>query len=590
MIKFYNIMRKSFLLLISVIFISYSFAQNASEYNVSLDDAKHIAENFIKHQSAKINPIKYKGVKYSIKNTNTITNEGSDYFHVVNYNNGGFVLVSADKRAVPVLAYSFEDEFDYNNMAPGTKEWIKYQYILPINTIRTQNLEPKASVIAQWENMLRNDFSNEKSVRGIEPLVETKWNQDSPYNMYCPEHPEGPGGRTYAGCVATTMSQIMKFWDYPEVGRGEYEFFWGDYQTVNFGETHYRWDEMTVTANSQSKDAIAELMFHCGVSVNMDWGYDGSGTQTEYAVNALKQYFRYRTGIYYVNKSDLFDDVWKLTIKEELDKGHPIIYSGNPQDGGTGHAFVCDAYQDTSYFHFNWGWGGYNDGFFYLDDMTPGDLDFSYYNTMVLNIAPPNADFCAESTIYTQPEWTFEDGSGSNYYYNNTNCSWLIAPEVEDIELLRLTFTKFNLAPNDVLRIYKGRNGNASLDLVGEFTSNNRPNVIDNTDGDRFYLVFETDGEGQAEGWEASYTTFATGIDKNELNGISLYPNPANETINITGIYNSNVKIYDIYGKMIKDYTNIDNTSIDISDLAKGVYFVKIDNKAGSKTLKFVRN
>ncbi len=583
-------MKKSFLLLISVIIMHFAFAQT-SNYHVSTDDAKLIGVNFHSHQAAKLNAVKYSNPDYSIKNNATLKSEnGLECMHVFNFNKGGFVIVSADLRTTPILAYSNEGEFDSNNMAPSTKSWIEENYMPQFEIIEEMQITPDDAIVEQWNKISRNDFSSDKSTKSVDLLVETRWNQDYPYNMFCPEHPEGPGDHTYAGCVATTMSQVMKYWNYPETGRGEYEYFWGDYYTVDFGATNYAWDEMTVSANSSSREAIAELMYHCGVSVNMDYSYDGSGTQTEYAVFSLKQYFKYRTGIYAQDRDTTLDDVWKLTLKEELDKAHPIMYSGNAIDGTGGHAWVCDGYQDTSYFHFNWGWGGYNDGFFYLDDLTPGDNVFSYYNGIVTNITPDYADYCTGNTIYTQPEWSFGDGSGANYYFNDTYCDWVINPEVEDINLLRLNFTIFDLAENDVLKVYKGDSDNPSLTLVGEYTSTNRPYTIDNWNGNKFYLVFETDGEGQADGWEANYTTYAAGVEINQLTDISIYPNPANGTININGIANSDVVIYDITGKLIKEFKDLNSTTIDISDMTQGVYFLNVNNKDGVKTLKFIKN
>jgi hypothetical protein len=583
-------MKKSFLLLISLIIMHFAFAQT-SNYHVSTDDAKLIGVNFHSHQSAKLNAVKYSNPDYSIKNNATLKSEnGLECMHVFNFNKGGFVIVSADLRTTPILAYSNEGEFDSNNMAPSTKSWIEENYMPQFEIIEEMQITPDETIVEQWNSISRNDFSSDKSTKSVDLLVETRWNQDYPYNMFCPEHPEGPGDHTYAGCVATTMSQVMKYWNYPETGRGEYEYFWGDYYTVDFGATNYAWDEMTVSANSSSREAIAELMYHCGVSVNMDYSYDGSGTQTEYAVFSLKQYFKYRTGIYAQDRDTTLDDVWKLTLKEELDKAHPIMYSGNAIDGTGGHAWVCDGYQDTSYFHFNWGWGGYNDGFFYLDDLTPGDNVFSYYNGIVTNITPDYADYCTGNTIYTQSEWSFGDGSGANYYFNDTYCDWVINPEVDDINLLRLNFTKFDLAENDVLKIYKGDSDNPSLTLVGEYTSSNRPYIIDNWNGNKFYLVFETDNEGQADGWEVNYTTYTTGVEINQLTDISIYPNPANGTININGIANSDVVIYDIAGKLIKEFKDLSSTTIDISDMTQGVYFLNVSNKDGVKTLKFIKN
>ncbi|MBN2776414.1 MAG: C10 family peptidase [Bacteroidales bacterium] len=588
-------MKKSFLLVITILLVNFVFTQtselSSNGYYVSIDDAKTVGVNFHANQAKKLNPVKYGNVDYSVKEQRTLkTADGLECMHLFNFNDGGFVLVSADIRTVPVLAYSNEGKFDYDNMAPATKSWIEENYMPQYEIINELNLEPNQEITKLWNDISKNNFSFDKSSKGVDILLPTRWNQNYPYNMFCPEHPEGPGGRVYAGCVATAMSQVMKYWDYPETGRGEYEYFWGDYITVDFGATEYRWDEMTTSANTLSRESIAELMYHCGVAVDMGWGYDGSGANTAYSVYSLKQYFKYRTGIYYQLRDTTSENVWKFTLKEELDKGHPIIYDGNPGDGTAGHAFVCDGYQDTSYFHFNWGWGGSNDGFFHIDNLNPDPYQFNYFQGAVLNITPNYADYCSGSTYYTQPEWSFGDGSGDNYYFNDTYCDWTINPDVEDFYLLRLTFTKFDLAENDVLKVYKGHPSNSALTLVGEYTAGNRPYTIDNWGGDKFYLVFETNGEGQADGWEAYYTTYATGVEVNSLTDVNIYPNPANEMINITGIYDANIAIYDIYGKLIMELNNTDSTGIDISDFSAGVYFINISNNDDIKTMKFIKN
>ncbi|MDD4149060.1 MAG: C10 family peptidase [Bacteroidales bacterium] len=359
---------------------------------------------------------------------------------------------------------------------------------------------------------------------------------------------------------------------------------------VHFDSTQYQWDKMTASATSISRSAIAELIYQCGVSVYMNWGYDGSSANTGIAADALKLNFRYKSGVKYLMKDTIADHVWKYTLKEDLDKGHPIIYSAHPASGA-GHDFVCDAYQDTSYFHFNWGWGGSNDGYFFLDNLNPNDYEFNYGHAVILNLTPSDTPYCNGTTIYTQPDWIFDDGSGNNYYYNNSSCNWIINPDVENLELIRLTFTKFDLAENDVLKIYKSAVENGGLELIGEYTSINRPPyMIDNWGGDKFYITFETNGEGQAEGWEIRYVTQTSDVATNKLNNINIYPNPAQNKINITGIVNSNVGIYDIYGKLIKEFNNIDSTILDISDMSDGVYFINISNTEGVKTMKFVKN
>ena len=589
-------MKKSFLLVIAIILVNSMFAQTSNmsnqDYYVSSEKAKTIGVNFHSHQAKKLDPNKYGNADYTIKSQTTLkTVSGTDCMHVYNFNQGGFVLVSADIRTTPVLAYSNEGQFDFNNMAPAAKSWIEENYMAQYELITEINAIPNENIIEQWSNISKNDFTHDKNNKGVDILLETRWDQNFPYNMYCPVHSQGPNGRVYAGCVATAMAQVMKYWNYPETGKGSKGYFWGDYITVHFDSTQYQWDKMTASATSISRSAIAELIYQCGVSVNMNWGYDGSGANTAYASIALKENFKYRTGVYYLHKAQTTDQVWKYTLKEDLDMGHPIIYDGDPGTGEPGHAWVCDGYQDTSYFHFNWGWGGSNNGYFFTDNLNPANLDLNYGQGAILNITPDNTPYCNGTTIYTQPDWTFDDGSGNNYYYNNSSCNWIINPDVENLELIRLTFTKFDLAENDVLKIYKSAVQNGGLELIGEYTSINRPPyMIDNWGGDKFYITFETNGEGQAEGWEIRYVTQTSDVTTNKLNNINIYPNPAQNKINITGIIDSNIAIYDIYGKLIKEFSNIDSTTINISDMSDGVYFINISNTEGVKTMKFVKN
>jgi uncharacterized delta-60 repeat protein len=70
---------------------------------------------------------------------------------------------------------------------------------------------------------------------------------------------------------------------------------------------------------------------------------------------------------------------------------------------------------------------------------------------------------------------------------------------------------------------------------------------------------------------------------------ILLYPNPAKEIINV-GLLNqvliSNVKIYDLQGKVVLQDTN---DTINVSNLAKGIYIVKIVTVEGEVTKKFIK-
>ncbi|MDY0141145.1 MAG: C10 family peptidase [Bacteroidales bacterium] len=549
--------------------------------NISRNEALQIGEKFYTRKAS----------AFSIEKSTTIISKealikspsGNESIYVFNYLSGGFVLVSADQRAVPVLAYSLDSEFDTQNLAPATQLWID-KYLEQYDLIVENNVSTNDKLMQMWDEVRTGNLKDIKSVKGVDKLITTRWNQNYPYNYYCPTHSQGPGGRVYAGCVATTMAQIMKFWNYPEIGRGSARIFWGDYVEVDFANVEYKWEEMSTSINSMSRDAIAELIFHCGVSVGMDYGYEGSGASIENSFFALKQNFRYRAGMSHKNKYMYEDYEWKFLLKEDLDKGHPILYRGT-DDGGNGHAFVCDGYQDTSYFHFNWGWGGSADGFFYLDNINP-QMSFQWGQGALLNIMPIDAGYC-NSMVYNQIQWTFDDGSGPNYYFNNQNCDWLISLTDHNVEFVKINFLRFNTLENDILYIYEG-NSDAGT-LIGEYSANDIPTelIVYN---DEVYFKFISNSEGQAEGWELMYETSVLGVENNIMSDISIYPNPAKNQLNIVGLVdNSNITIYDLSGKVMKEISANNRVSCNISDLSSGIYFVKIQNDQESQVVKFVK-
>lgn len=552
---------------------------------VSRDEAFSAANNFYVHKAAAFDmTVKSQDL---VKEDLIMSPDGNPCMYIFNYKDGGYILMGADKRAVPVLAYSFEGSLNIADMAPATNSWLQ-SYIEQYDLIIEQNIESTPRLAEMWESASKNTLGDAKNIKGVSTLCETRWNQNSPYNYFCPEHSAGPSGKVYAGCVATAMAQVMKYWNYPEIGRGTAEYFWGDYFEVDFGATTYQWDNMPNSIHTYSdtlnKKAIAELIFHCGVSVDMNYGHDGSGASTSDAFFAMKQNFRYRAGMFELSKSQVEDSTWKLTLKEDLDLGHPILYRG-VDEGSNGHAFVCDGYQDTSYFHFNWGWGGSADGYYYLDNINP-QMSFHFAQGAILNITPNYAEYC-NSMVYTQNQWSFHDGSGPNYYFNNQDCDWLIDLSGHEFDFVRMTFTKFETLEGDVLKIYEGNSENG--ELIGTYTELDMPSEIISY-SDNIYFTFETNGEGQADGWEVVYETVVLDVEDNVLSEIILYPNPAQDIITVDGIEEkANLRIVDLAGREYISNSNFENGTIEIANLAAGVYIIQITNENETKTLKFIK-
>ena len=342
-----------------------------------------------------------------------VSTRGEACFYAFNHGETGFVIVSADDRFRPIVGYSDEGPFETENMSPELAFYL--EKIIEARTSRNAVLidntaEEWQSVAATGKLLSRNGG------RGVDYICTTKWNQDSPYNLYAPEASSGPGGRCYAGCVATAMSQVMKRWNHPLQGTGSHSYYCYGYgtQSANFGQTTYRWDLMPDRlggASQEEIEAVALFMYHCGVAVDMNFSPSGSGANSWDVPYAIRQYFSYS------NQADLRDRQsyslvnWQNQLKESFDLGWPVYYSGFSNSGG--HAFVCDGYDDSDLFHFNWGWGGSSDGWFVVDE-----IDYAGWAQAVFNYVPTDV----YNYMPMQPE-NFEVDSHGDFDYSAT-LSW----------------------------------------------------------------------------------------------------------------------------------------------------------------------
>jgi len=533
---------------------------------VDSDRAVNVAKLFYQKQYYRFNKeIKTVEIKdfqvFSINNTPTC--------YIVKIIPSGFVIVSADDNAFPIIGYSFDEDILPNQLPESLQEYLN----LVSNQIIQATSQKQSDHNNVWYKIENEPLTKTSySENAVAPLLNLYWDQGVPYNNYCPPNSHGPGGHCVTGCVATAMAQAMKYWNYPEHGKGFKTFIWSDIDTIDYENTYYRWSQMTPSANSQSGDAIAELMYHCGVSVNMNYGPDGSSSYTEWVPDAMKDYFRYHPSIRFKQRSKFTDYDWDILIRDELNFRRVVIYSGS---GTGGHAFVCDGYQDTCFYHFNWGWSGYANGYYYYNDLTPGSNDFSYGQGAVVRIMPYFGDYCRENVQITDTARTLDDGSGLSYYWNNSHCSWLIQPN--NVSQIKLMFTNFSTeSNNDVLTIYDGVNEQAPV--LGQFSGNQLPPEIQSTGG-ALFLTFNTNDTIQGLGWELYYTSTVVGIEQNELNkAIKLYPNPADDYFLVQADNKDPylVKIIDILGNVIYEKKISTSSEINTSSFLNGFYIVEI--------------
>ena len=288
--------------------------------------------------------------------------DSASVYYAVN-TRGGFVLVGADDRLPEVLGYSDHASFDPDNLSPEFRFWMQC-YEEELSQI-TNPLSPP----------LRGGWGGVS----VSPLLSSTWNQSSPYNDLAPLYNE-TGGRCVTGCVATAMAQVMYYHKYPEIGTGSHSYLWvctnpvGKSATLsaNFGQTVYNWSSMLDTYKSytpQQGAAVATLMYHCGVSIEMGYG-QSSGAYTEKVPVALNTYFGYDPNYQRIRKDMYPADSLNRIIAAELQANRPVLVSGSNDEGG--HAFVCDGCDNKGYFHINWGWGGSNDGYYLLTALNPG--------------------------------------------------------------------------------------------------------------------------------------------------------------------------------------------------------------------------
>ena len=196
---------------------------------------------------------------------------------------------------------------------------------------------------------------------------------------------------------------------------------------------------------------------------------------------------------------------WNSLLQGDLNIAQPIQYAG--QGPGGGHSWVCDGYQATDYYHFNWGWSGSSNGYYYLTNLNPGGYTFNNSQEAVVHITPDAAQyplFCTgNSNVTTYDYGTIEDGSGpAADYHNNANCSWLIAPD-DSISNVKLSFIKFNTDPADVLTVYDGPTTSAAV--LGTFSGSTMPTVTVTSTGPQMLVTFVSNSSTTAPGFLLAY-------------------------------------------------------------------------------------
>ena len=464
---------------------------------IETTQARNVGIAYFYEHAAQFKPLLLKSLDVS---STLVEYEGSTpLYYIFNLGSEGFVIVSADDRATPVLGYSYESVYDPSNLPDGFKFWMN-EVRKTIATAISDDIKASPEIESAWAyySTRTPDNMEIKKSKAVSPLMTSTWNQDKYYNQLCPVASGGPDGRAYAGCVATSMGQIMYYYRFPNTGQGTHS-------GINLGNTTYQWDNMLDDLGNYN-DAVATLLYHAGKTVNMNYSATGSGAQTSDVPEALENHFRYSSDCNYASYTwgGYSQTSWKNLLKGNLDAKHPLIYSGT-DDANGGHAWNCDGYDASDNFHMNWGWSGAANGYYAINNLTAGGYSFTSWHGVVYNAYPPTTSYpanCTGTKNITFFTGTIEDGSGPSNYQNNNDCRWLIDP-TETVSKITLTFISFATeASNDVVTIYNG--STTSDPVIGTYSGSTLPASVTST-GPTMLVRFQTNGSTTNAGWKAMY-------------------------------------------------------------------------------------
>ena len=329
-------------------------------------------------------------------------------YTVIGYTSGGFAVITNDDRFNAVIGYS-DRQFSTETLPPAMLWWMD-----AADEALRLRLESGATV---RESVTPGSMGYPEAVG---QLMATTWDQGTPYNNIIAQQ---LSGAYPTGCVATAMAQVMKYYNWPDRGTGfkthrfQFEENGPEYKlTADFENTSYQWDNMlpsysgVLSYTEEEANAVATLMLHCGVAVEMNYGLSGSGAQSSDAATAMSEYFKYNTKFY---MRDIYsgEHEWMGIIYEEISNRRPVLYGGATASGA-GHAFVFDGYDANGFVHVNWGWSGSGNGYFDVALLNSSQGSFSYQQDMVV-MHPGGQPEIPYTSQWGLIDWPLQNAKGS---------------------------------------------------------------------------------------------------------------------------------------------------------------------------------
>lgn len=519
------------------------------------------------------------------------------------------VLLSGNKSCLPLLGIYdgsrgplLQDSTNVPNGLQFLLDWYSEQ--IEHCFVETKMDSKNGSI---WDSIVAVCSSpSTKTSSSVAPLTTSRWGQKYPnmggdnidaYNYYIPAG--GTCLHQIAGCVAVAMGQLMYYWKYP---------VWNDKRVQQFD-----WCNMSdsLIYNSENyeanRNAIAFLLYDCGLMANMNYGCEVSLSKNSFAASALnnKYNFDYPDQLGYKSRNGNESD-WTNMIKNDLDNGYPVIYGGGYLDSisfkYSGHTFICDGYNDLGLFHFNWGWNGdYNDpdNYYNLDELDPyglGDYNYKYYQNAIFGVHPRDEQAMCDITFHLEDYYSvfaiYEHLCNPLLSYIPQTMTHLIsASDNSDSQWRTIeNGNSIEYVAHKSVTLKSGFHAERGSDFVAKIVP--CPNC-DNNDrtlskGGNAAENMNTDINEKSEMFDIKDTI---AIVKDEG---SLFPNPCKEKITYRGNGVDKVFVYDITGKPVYRWFVLSKTdkeiSLDIKNIKTGLYLLYVVNKDGSHSVyKFVK-
>lgn len=348
-----------------------------------------------------------------------INDYGQAIYYIVYVEPSGFVIVSADNSIEPIIGFSEDGEFE---TSPDNPLWALVHNDLNGRITTTRNsTNPPGTVEnsdisharSKWSRFISLAETSEEglSLEGISylsdirviPFVQSQWGQstvcgENCFNYYCPNNYP-------CGCLATTMAQLMRYFEHPTMGIGRLEFpitvddiF--ETRTTLGGDQNggpYNWSDMVLkpyfscgSLTPTQLQAIGALCYDAGIAIHMRYNAEGSGALITDTMYALLDTFMYSNAVMGYNHGNNIGSGLHEMINPSIDAKSPVLLGIQSElYYDSGHAVICDGYgynASTIYHHLNMGWNGVYNAWYNLPTIDV-DIEYSSIISCLYNIS-----------------------------------------------------------------------------------------------------------------------------------------------------------------------------------------------------------